>query len=102
MTRVSFELRCRDVSPALSCEQDGQTRSLLDLGVGEEVVVSGVCDLAESDSARRLYDLGFAPNTLVSMVRTSPFGGPRVYRVADYEVALRASEARCIRVEGTR
>lgn len=97
MTNITVQLRCRNVGPSPTCDPDG-LRSLVDLTVGETAVLAGVCGLAEPDSGRRLYDLGFAPGAPVSLVRTSPLGGPRVYRVADYEVALRASEARCLRL----
>lgn len=97
MTNVTVQLRCRNVGPDSTCEID-DLRSLVDLAVGETAMLAGVCGLADDDSARRLYDLGFAPGAPVTPVRTSPLGGPRVYRVADYEVALRASEARCLRL----
>ncbi|AIG64347.1 hypothetical protein CATYP_06770 [Corynebacterium atypicum] len=46
----------------------------------------------------RLVDLGFVPGGQVEALRRAPLGDPTIYRVADYEVALRARDARMIAV----
>ncbi|MGM0575456.1 MAG: FeoA family protein [Myxococcota bacterium] len=49
--------------------------------------------------ARRLADLGFWPDTVVEVVRRSPFGDPVQYRLRGFRLALRRSEARRVIVE---
>ncbi len=44
--------------------------------------------------ARRLVDLGFRPGTTVLVERVAPFGDPVQYRLHNYRLALRRSEAR--------
>lgn len=69
--------------------------------LGEAATVVGLDVDLDAQTARRLYDLGFTAGTNVRVVRTSPLGGPRIYRVDDYELALRAQEASLIEVEPT-
>jgi ferrous iron transport protein A len=44
-------------------------------------------------TARRLADLGFTPGTVVEVVRQAPLRDPVIYRLKDYEVCLRRSQA---------
>ncbi len=76
-------------------------RGLHQLGEGETAVITGVSPAPDAATARRLFDLGFTPGTTVSKVRRAPFGGPSVYRVADYEIALRPAQARTIAIDTT-
>ena len=48
--------------------------------------------------ARRLVDLGFWPGTEVEVVRSAPFGGPVLYRLHGYRLALRRDEAARVQV----
>ncbi len=48
---------------------------------------------------QRLLDLGFVPGAEVDVVRRAPLGDPMECRVANYNVALRQSEAALIEVE---
>ena len=43
--------------------------------------------------AQRLADLGMEPGRCVEVVRRAPLGDPTVYRVADYELCLRRTDA---------
>lgn len=73
-------------------------RGMQELHEGEQAVIVRVCDGSDAACARRLFDLGFAPGASVVKVRRAPFGGPAVYRIADYEIALRPEQARTILV----
>lgn len=58
---------------------------------------------AREATARRLGELGFTPGTVVEVVRRAPLRDPVVYRVRDYEICLRRTEAvyvRCARTTG--
>jgi ferrous iron transport protein A len=48
---------------------------------------------------RRLFDLGFIPGTIVSVVFASPLGDPVAYLVRDTLIALRKDESDKIEVE---
>ena len=74
------------------------TTTLADLSRGARASVTGVCDEADPATARRLFDLGFAPGAEVEMVRKAPMADPVVFRVAGYDIALRRAQARCIQV----
>lgn len=63
------------------------TRSLADLGPGEEATLESV-DL-EDDLAVRLMELGFVPGVTVVPGCSAPGGDPRVFRVDGSEIALR-------------
>lgn len=49
-------------------------------------------------TARRLVDLGFHPGTEVEVVRCAPFRGPMIFRVAEYELAIRRELAERVEV----
>ncbi len=48
--------------------------------------------------ARRLYSMGFTPDTPVTCVAVSPIGGIKAYRVAGTIVALRTADAGRVRI----
>ena len=48
---------------------------------------------------QRLLDLGFVPDTEISMIRCAPLGDPLQCKVSGYNVTLRKSEASLIEVE---
>lgn len=73
--------------------------TLADLAPGQHARVVGYGAEVESSAARRLFDLGLAPGIEVVMVRRAPLRDPVIYRVGDYEIALRGQQARCVRVE---
>lgn len=56
-----------------------------------EIIMSG-------PMRRRLHDLGLVPGTLIERVMASPIGDPICYRVRGALIALRGSDAECVRV----
>jgi len=72
---------------------------MADLVRGQRARVVGYGDEVATSTARRLFDLGIAPGAEVAMVRRAPLRDPVIFRVADYEIALRNVESRCIHVE---
>jgi ferrous iron transport protein A len=73
--------------------------TLAELGRGERAIVVGYSDGVEPSTARRLFDLGLVPGIEVELVRRAPLRDPVIFRVGDYEIALRAAQSRCIHVE---
>lgn len=73
--------------------------TLAQLGAGQRAIVTGYDDRMEASTARRLFDLGLAPGTEVEMVRRAPMRDPVIFRVGDYEIALRTGQSRGIHVE---
>lgn len=64
-----------------------------------------VCETAKvvqinsnSSLKRRLYDLGFFPNSRVECVLVSPFSSPILYKVNGAFIALRKKDAKEIEV----
>ena len=76
--------------------------SLADMDRGQRARVLGYDDDVEASAARRLFDLGMVPGIEVTMVRRAPLGDPVIFRVGDYEIALRRGQARSIHVEFVR
>ena len=48
---------------------------------------------------RRLVDMGLTQGAVIDMVKRSPLGDPVEYRLRDYHLSLRKSEAQTIEVE---
>jgi len=71
---------------------------LADLRPGMSAEVLDIDESVEPSTARRLSDLGFAPGAEVTVLRKAPLGDPVVFRVVEYEVALRKVQASGIRV----
>lgn len=65
---------------------------------GESATILGY-GAADPRTTRRLFDLGLAPGASVEVVRVAPMQDPVIFRVADYEIALRRVEARGIHVD---
>jgi DtxR family Mn-dependent transcriptional regulator len=66
---------------------------------GEEARVLSISRQCRGPERRRLMDLGVLPGTLIRAEMVSPTGDPTAYRVRDALMALRAEQARLIRVE---
>ncbi len=64
---------------------------------GERVKIC--CHHAQGAIRQRLLDLGFVPESEVMVVRRAPLGDPIQCKVANYNVALRRSEASLIEIE---
>lgn len=80
----------------------GQKRPLLalsDVAPGLSAVVVSV--EATGPIGRRLLDLGFLPETLVTVLRRAPLGDPSVFGIRGSQLCLRRSETARIRVRLT-
>lgn len=73
------------------------TKKLSELRKGEKAMIVNVN--LNGLTRRRLYDLGFIPGTIVTVVFESPFGDPVAYLVRDTLIALRKDESEKIEVE---
>ncbi|MGV0991505.1 MAG: FeoA family protein [Mycobacterium sp.] len=96
MSSVSDLMRLRRLSPAAAA---GAEMTLSDLVRGQRATVVGYGDEVPPSTARRLFDLGLVPGIEVTMVRRAPMRDPVIFRVGDYEIALRATQSRCIHVQ---
>jgi Fe2+ transport system protein FeoA len=72
------------------------TRRLADLSPGQAAFVVSVD--ASNAAGRRLLDLGFTPETRVTVVRRAPLGDPVAYELRGMRLCLRRSDALRIRV----
>ncbi len=72
------------------------TRTLDQLLPGESAIVTGL-DM-ESAARQRLVSLGFVPGQSVTALLRSCFGDPTAYRIMDTVIALRRSDACCVRI----
>jgi ferrous iron transport protein A len=99
MSSVSDRMRQRHMASGYPAAA-GLT--LAELQRGQRATVAGYADGVEASTARRLFDLGLVPGIEVTMVRRAPFRDPVIYRVGDYEIALRRGQARSIHVEAVR
>nr|WP_261399395.1 FeoA family protein [Streptomyces misionensis] len=79
----------------------GPDARLSDLRPGTSGRITGIEESVEPSTARRLFDLGFAPGAEVTVLRRAPLGDPVVYQVVEYEIALRKEQAAGIRVRRT-
>jgi ferrous iron transport protein A len=72
-------------------------RPLADLELGEQATI---VEISTPDPVReRLFDLGFVPGTLITLVRRAPLGDPMVYALRGVQMCLRGEEAARISVQ---
>lgn len=69
---------------------------LTDIALGRKVRVVEL--ISEGLSRQRMLDLGIVPNTIIHVLRRSPFGDPTAYLIRDTCIALRDDEAKNIMV----
>lgn len=67
--------------------------TLSDVKPGGAAVVAGLNGVGDPTTARRLFDLGFAPGARVEVLRRAPLSDPVVFAIAGYEIALRRAQA---------
>ena len=96
MSSVSDRMRARTLGTGA---HGGTRRTLADLGRGERAKVTGYRDDVDVGTTRRLFDLGLVPGIEVEMVRRAPLRDPVIYRVGDYEIALRKAQSDVIYVK---
>jgi ferrous iron transport protein A len=53
---------------------------------------------ADADLKLHLLELGFVTGSPIVFLMTTPFGDPNIYTLRGTSIALRKSEAQCIRV----
>ncbi len=70
---------------------------LCDLKIGESGRVLNLS--CEGITRRRLLDLGFTPNTVVTVKKVAPFNDPMHITLRNYSVSIRKSESFQILVE---
>ncbi len=100
MSSVSDRMRARVLGSGYPTGPDGQAAlTLADLERGQRARVVGYSTGVEPSAARRLFDLGLMTGIDVTMVRRAPLRDPVIFRVGDYEIALRAAQARSIHVD---
>lgn len=75
-------------------------RPLTDLPLGESACVVALAAGLRGQERRRLLDLGLLPGTVVTPELRSPGGDPTAYLIRGATIALRAEQARQIRVTG--
>jgi DtxR family Mn-dependent transcriptional regulator len=78
---------------------DQPARTLRDLRPGETGVVSELSPACRGAQRRRLLDLGVVRGARITAELPSAFGDPVAYRIRDALVALRAEQARWVRIE---
>lgn len=70
------------------------TVKLTEIAVGKKGQVVEL--LSKGLSRQRMLDLGIVPNTIIHVLRQSPFGDPTAYLIRDTCIALREEEAKNI------
>ncbi|WP_448853455.1 FeoA family protein [Corynebacterium frankenforstense] len=99
-------MRTRTHHSAAGPQGDGNNRTcaLNELRPGERgrIVATDAADDAKDEQHRRLLarlrNLGFVPGAVVEPHCRAPMKDPTVYRIADYEIALRGRDAATITV----
>jgi len=100
MSSVSDRMRARVLTSGNPAGGDTEAApTLADLRRGQRARVVGYGTSVEPGAARRLFDLGLMPGIEVTMVRRAPLRDPVIFRVGDYEIALRDAQARSIHVD---
>ncbi|MCC6864736.1 MAG: ferrous iron transport protein A [Ignavibacteria bacterium] len=76
------------------------TKSVSDLQIGETALISTVGDdcIDIHCHCLRLMELGFTPGQEVTIVAKSPFKDPVAVSIRGTIIALRKSEAECIKI----
>ncbi|MBK5242003.1 FeoA family protein [Clostridium sp.] len=72
------------------------TLKLTEIALGKKVLVVEL--ISKGLSRQRMLDLGIIPNTIIHVLRHSPFGDPTAYLIRDTCIALRNDEAKNIMV----
>ena len=80
----------------VSADAEGDGTSLDRLRPGQ----SGVVLKVEAEPALKLHlmELGFVAGSPIAFLMSTPFGDPNIYALRGTSIALRKSEAKCIRV----
>jgi DtxR family Mn-dependent transcriptional regulator len=84
--------------PAEEAETTADSRPLTALQLGESGRVVALSTALRGQERRRLLDLGLLPGTEVTAELRSPGGDPTAYRIRGATIALRAEQARLVKV----
>ncbi|MBZ9689238.1 ferrous iron transport protein A [Clostridium estertheticum] len=76
---------------------ENTTVKLTEIAVGKKAQVVEL--RSKGLSRQRMLDLGIVPNTIIHVLRQSPFGDPTAYLIRDTCIALREEEAKSIMVK---
>ena len=71
--------------------------TLYDLGEGEEGIILKI--KGRGQFRQRLSEMGFIVGKKVSVIKKAPLRDPVEYKIMDYHISLRNSEAQLIEVE---
>ena len=82
--------------PTLSCQIASVFMRLSDLKTGQRAVILKV--LGHGGFRRRIMEMGFVRGKRVEVLQNAPLKDPIKYKVMEYEVSLRRSEAQMIEV----
>ena len=100
-----IRIRSETVSPAPTAPTAPPAPAPLTLAdlarsrIAESMVIEGIDEeSAPSGLRRRLLETGFTVGCPVRFVISTPFGDPLVFSLRGTSIALRQSEARCVRV----
>jgi Fe2+ transport system protein FeoA len=78
----------------------GNAHSLDALRPGATARVVEIAPECRGFERRRLMDLGLVPGSIIERSKRAPFGGPIAFRLRGVTLALRASTASLVTVEG--
>jgi ferrous iron transport protein A len=81
----------------------GMDLSGVEAGVALDALKPGeggtiLCIVADSALKLHLMELGFVAGSPITFLMSTPFGDPNIYALRGTSIALRKSEAQCIRV----
>ena len=95
---INREVRGSETEAAadVSASNIGAGVTLGSLKPGQTGTILGVH--AEPVLKLHLMELGFVPGSPISFLMSTPFGDPNIYALRGTSIALRKSEAECIRV----
>lgn len=98
---VSALLGARVLTSAISVSDVSTaepTITLADLGRGRRGIVTHVDASVDASTARRLFDLGFAPGAIITVQRKAPLADPVIFEIAGFQIALRREQAKLVGV----
>lgn len=72
-------------------------KSASQLKFGEKVIIKNVD--SSHPSSRRILEIGFTPGQEIELISSSLFNDPLAFSIRGTLIALRRSEADCIKVE---
>lgn len=87
------------VRPVAGAVAEKVHATLADIGPGDNARVLAISPACQGLQRRRLLDLGFVPDTVVTAEMSSAMGDPMAYQVRGAMIALRRNQAEWILIE---